>query len=61
MLAKQAVNNFAGARAPEQDSDGLGKTFWLSVSSVSRTDRPGLPTTSRFDDCELIDRPAGRA
>jgi len=26
----------------------------------SRTDGPGLLTTSRFDDFELIDRPAGR-
>jgi hypothetical protein len=28
------VNNFAGARAPRQDSDGLGDSFPLSASSV---------------------------
>jgi len=47
------VNNFAGARAPRQDSDGLWISFWLSGSSVFRLDGPGLLTTSRSNDCEL--------
>jgi hypothetical protein len=52
------VNNFAAAIA----AIGLGWLDWLisGYPSFPAPAGPGLQTTSRRDDCELIDRPAGR-
>ena len=54
------VNNFVAARA----ALSLG---WLDQlisgypsNGFPAPAGPGLRTTSRIDDCELIDRPAGR-
>src|SRR5439155_16002716 len=58
--AKATVNNCAGARAPQQDSDGFRHAFALSASSVFPHGGPGLRTTSRLTTLSSIDRPAGR-
>ena len=60
MSPQPAVNNFVAAKVLRPDSDGDGRWFSLSVSVVFRLGGPGLLTTSRFNDFELIDRPAGR-
>jgi hypothetical protein len=50
------VNNFAAV--PHQD--GFRIAWLVSAEPFSRPGGPGLLTTSRLDDYELIDRPAGR-
>jgi hypothetical protein len=54
-----AVNNFVAARG-ELIVMANGLHIPVSVHRFSRLGRPGLLTTSRFNDYELIDRPVGR-
>jgi len=55
-----AVNNFVDGRAPRTDSHCRAMSFCVYIAPVSRPGGPGLLTTSRINDYELIDRPAGR-
>ena len=57
--ADPTVNNFVAANAA-RDSDGHDSSSALSLNRFSRPGGPGLLTTSRFNDFELMDRPVGR-
>jgi hypothetical protein len=55
-----AVNNFAGAKNGAEIGMARAFHFGLILKRCSRPGGPGLLTTSRFNDFELIDRPVGR-
>jgi hypothetical protein len=59
-LAEQVVNNFAANRAARVSDWPLGFIFGIGSHWFSRTGGPGLLTSSRLDDFELMDRPVGR-
>ncbi len=57
--AATTVNNFDAAISLSRFSVALGIDNMVS-DQLSRTGGPGLRTTSRYNDSELIDRPVGR-
>ena len=59
-LAQQAVNNFAANRAATDIGLAFGFQFRYRFVWFSRPGGPGLLTSSRANDFELMDRPVGR-
>jgi hypothetical protein len=58
---QQAVNNFVAAKnSAARFGWRLSLIFTIRVRGFSAPAGPGLRTISRFNDFELIDRPAGR-
>jgi len=60
-LAAPTVNNFAAAKTAISFGWPMGLMFRYLFLRLSRPGGPGLLTSGRLNDFELIDRPAGRA
>ena len=58
--AAPTVNNFAANRAATGSDWPLGFISGIGSHWFSRPGGPGLLTSSRFNDFELMDRPVGR-